>query len=52
MDPAKLLVVPNGTFTRGAAAADGEARRAAKRSLGLGDRPLAVFLGSGYAPKA
>jgi glycosyltransferase involved in cell wall biosynthesis/GT2 family glycosyltransferase len=50
VDPDRLLVVPNGTFTRGVAPPDGEARRAAKRALGLGGRPLAVFLGSGYAP--
>jgi glycosyltransferase involved in cell wall biosynthesis/GT2 family glycosyltransferase len=45
----KILVVPNGTFTN-QDPADDERRHAAKRALGFGDNPLALFLGSAYQP--
>jgi glycosyltransferase involved in cell wall biosynthesis/GT2 family glycosyltransferase len=44
---AKCLVMPNGTFTR---RSSGPNRQVAKRELGFGVGPVAVFVGSRYPP--
>ncbi|HEX8097034.1 MAG TPA: glycosyltransferase, partial [Pyrinomonadaceae bacterium] len=46
----KIAVVPNGTFTRKVAPPDEGTRREMKRTLGLDDKPLVIFLGSAYGP--
>ncbi|MCL4487938.1 MAG: glycosyltransferase [Chloroflexi bacterium] len=47
---AKILVVPNGTFTRSIVPSDERQRQELKNKLGLGPGPVAVFLGSIYPP--
>jgi glycosyltransferase involved in cell wall biosynthesis len=52
---AKMLIAPNGTFTRRLRPADARRRRQAREQLGLsdiGDTPIALFLGSLYPPNA
>jgi glycosyltransferase involved in cell wall biosynthesis len=52
---AKVLLAPNGTFTRRLQPADSRRQRQAREQLGLGelgDRPIALFIGSLYAPNA
>lgn len=45
----KLLVVPNGTFTKAIRQQPG-ARASFKRALALADQRLAIFIGSAYEP--
>lgn len=46
----KILIVPNGTFTQRVAPSDAFTRQERKRQLALSDSPLAIFVGSPYAP--
>ncbi len=46
----KVRVAPNGTFTKGLGRVAREERALARKSLGIGERPLAIFLGSSYPP--
>jgi len=46
----KSVVVPNGTFTDLVAPATAERREQSKRELGLPAGPVAIFIGSPYAP--
>ncbi len=46
----KVCIVPNGTFTEGRRRPSREERALARRSLGIGEIPLAIFLGSNYPP--
>lgn len=46
----KILIVPNGTFTERAVRADESTRQEMKRQLDLSANPLAIFVGSAYAP--
>jgi glycosyltransferase involved in cell wall biosynthesis len=50
IDPAGVVVAPNGADTERYRPADAETRRAARRSLGLPDRPVVMFAGSRIAP--
>lgn len=45
-----MVVIPNGTDTREIRYADAAERGRLRRRLGQGDRPLAVFVGSGHRP--
>ena len=49
-DPSRVVVVPNGADTEAYRPADPEARRAAKRELGLPDRPTVIFTGANVPP--
>ena len=49
-DPARVVVVANGADTERYHPVDAETRHAARRSLGLPDRPVAIFAGSRIAP--
>lgn len=46
----KMRVVPNGIFAFGHPVPDIESRSRAKTSLGLPGKPIALFVGSNYAP--
>jgi glycosyltransferase involved in cell wall biosynthesis len=46
----KVRIVPNGTFTQGLGRATHQERSLARESLGIGEMPLAIFLGSNYPP--
>ena len=49
-DPSRVIVIPNGADTARYRPVDAETRRAARRSLGLPDRPVAMFAGSRISP--
>jgi glycosyltransferase involved in cell wall biosynthesis len=49
-DPSRVVVVPNGADTQMYRPADPDARLAAKRELGLPDRPTALFVSSDVPP--
>ncbi len=46
----RMRVIPNGTFTQRLTPATAEQKAAARRTLGLGPAPVALFIGSKYAP--
>ena len=46
----RILVVPNGTFTRTLTPADAECKAGARRKLGVGAGSVAIFIGSNYGP--
>jgi len=46
----KLRVVPNGIFTTNQWRLGPDEKRAIRAELGIADKPVAVFLGSGYGP--
>jgi glycosyltransferase involved in cell wall biosynthesis len=46
----KIIVAPNGTFTRSVTPSEDCQRQELKQKLGLGQAPVAVFLGSIYKP--
>jgi glycosyltransferase involved in cell wall biosynthesis/GT2 family glycosyltransferase len=48
----RMRVVPNGTFTQRLLPATAEQKTLARRALGLGPSPVALFIGSNYAPNA
>ncbi len=48
----RMRVIPNGTFTRRLTPATAEQKAAARRTLGVGPAPVALFIGSNYAPNA
>ena len=49
-DPARVVVVPNGADTQAYRPTDPDARRAAKRELGLPERPMVLFAGANVPP--
>lgn len=49
-DPSRVVVVPNGADTEALRPAEPEARRAARRELGLPDRPTVIFAGADFPP--
>jgi glycosyltransferase involved in cell wall biosynthesis len=49
-DPSRVVVVPNGADTQMYRPSDPDARLAAKRELGLPDRPTALFVSSDVPP--
>ena len=50
ISPSKIVVVPNGVFTQQIQPANDVAKRQARRQLSFSDRPVAIFIGSNYAP--
>jgi glycosyltransferase involved in cell wall biosynthesis len=46
----RIRVVPNGTFTERLKPATESERTVVRQNLGFGDRPVALFIGSDYAP--
>ncbi len=46
----RTRVVPNGAFTTRILPADAQTKASARAAIGLGVRPAAIFLGSGYPP--
>jgi glycosyltransferase involved in cell wall biosynthesis len=50
LDPARVVEVPNGADTQRHAPVDPETRSAARRSLGLPDRPTVLYAGSAIPP--
>jgi polysaccharide biosynthesis protein PslH len=50
LDPSRIVVVPNGANVETFRPVNSEARLAARRSLGLPDRPVVLFAGSNVPP--
>ncbi|MFT0891448.1 glycosyltransferase [Pseudochelatococcus sp. G4_1912] len=48
--PARIRVVPNGTFTRSITPSTTDEKHRARQQLGAEGRPVAFFLGSNYGP--
>ncbi|MFH7027168.1 MAG: glycosyltransferase [Heteroscytonema crispum UTEX LB 1556] len=46
----KIAIVPNGVFTNKIQKANPNFRQSARKKLGIGDTPLAIFMGSPYQP--
>lgn len=50
LSPDRIRVFPNGTFTQKICPAAAEERAVARKNLGLDSSPVALFIGSNYAP--
>lgn len=50
LDPARVILIPNGADTCSHTQASRDSKRAAKRTLGLPDKPTVIFVGSDIPP--
>lgn len=50
LDPSRVIVIPNGADTCSHTRASPDAKRAAKQTLGLPDKPTVIFVGSDIPP--
>jgi glycosyltransferase involved in cell wall biosynthesis len=50
VDPARIIVAPNGTDCSRIVFTDAITRESIKRRMGLADQPIALFMGSGHWP--
>ena len=50
LEPGRVIVIANGADTSSQTRASPDSKRAAKRTLGLPDRPTAIFVGSNIPP--
>ena len=47
---AKLRIAPNGSFTEAIRPLNGDSRQKLRAQFGIGERPVALFLGTNYGP--